>query len=106
MKRALGEYLVIGVSTSIPFHQALMDDERFREGDIHTLYVEENEILNAAERPANGAEAALAAAMFFHTQGERAESDRGGTVPRRRAWAQSARGRRFPVEQGWRRTTG
>ena len=105
MKRALGEYLVIGVSTSIPFHQALMDDERFRDGDIDTLYVEEHEILDPSGRPANSVEATLAAALFFHTQGERAESDR-GTVSRRRAWAQSARGRRYPVEQGWRRTTG
>ncbi len=107
MKRALGEYLVIGVSTSIPFHQALMDDEHFRRGDIHTLYVEEHEILNQAERPARSVEAALAAALFFHTQGERAE-ERGGSAStrRRRPWAQSARGRRYPVEQGWRRTTG
>ena len=79
MKRALGEYLVIGVSTSIPFHQALMDDENFRNGDIHTLYVEENEILDSAKRPANSIEAALAAAMFFHTQGERADAERSGS---------------------------
>ena len=106
MKRALGEYLVIGVSTSIPFHLALMDDERFRAGDIHTLYVEENEILDPADRPHRRVEAALAAAMFFHTQGERADTERNGTQPRRRAWAMSARGRRYPVEQGWRRTIG
>ncbi len=106
MKRALGEYLVIGVSTSIPFHLALMDDQRFREGDIHTLYVEEHEILDSSTRPEHGVEAAVAAALFFHTQGERSDSDRGGVAPRRRPWAQSSRGRRYPVEQGWRRTTG
>ena len=106
MKRALGEYLVIGVSTSIPFHQALMDDENFREGAIHTLYVEENEILDKTERPEHSAEATLAAAMFFHTLGERADPERSGPQPRPRHWASSARGRRYPVEQGWRRTTG
>ena len=105
MKRALGEYLLIGISTNIPFHQALMNDERFREGDIHTLYVEENEILDPDERPTSDLEATLAGALFFHTQGEIAESGRGGTVTRR-PWALSARGRRYPVEQGWRRTTG
>ena len=83
-----------------------MDDDRFRDGEIHTLYVEENEILNPDDRPAHGVEAALAAALFFHTQGERADLERNGPQPQRRAWAQSARGRRFPVEQGWRRTTG
>ena len=106
MKRALGEYLVIGVSTSIPFHQALMDDENFREGAIHTLYVEENDILDKSKRPEHSAEATLAAAMFFHTLGERADPERSGPQPRRRHWASSARGRRYPVEQGWRRTTG
>ena len=106
MKRALGEYLVIGISTSIPFHQALMDDEHFRNGDVHTLYVEENEILDRGDRPTHVTEATLATALFFHTQGERADSERGGTQPRRRPWATSSRGRRYPVEQGWRRTTG
>jgi len=106
MKRALGEYLILGVSTSIPFHQAIMDDERFREGDIHTLYVEENEILDPAGRPSGEHEAALAAALFFHTQGERADAERGGPSTPRRPWARSARGRRNLVEQGWRRTTG
>ncbi len=106
MKRALGEYLVIGLSTSIPFHQALMDDEHFRSGDIHTLYVEETEILNESQRPVTSLEATLAAALFFHTQGEAAQSDRGGRTARRGGWAASARGRRYPVEQGWRRTTG
>lgn len=106
MQRALGEYLIIGISTSIPFHQALLADEHFQQGDIHTLYVEENQILDTGERPAFEMEAALAAALFFHTQGERADYERNGTGPPRRAWAHSARGRRFPVEQGWRRTTG
>ena len=106
MKRALGEYLILGVSTSIPFHQALLDDEQFRAGDIHTLYVEEKEILDPAERPLGEHEAALAAALFFHAQGERADADRGGPSTRRRPWARSARGRRSLVEQGWRRTTG
>ena len=106
MKRALGEYLILGVSTSIPFHLALLDDEQFRAGEIHTLYVEEHEILDPAGRPAVDNHAALAAALFFHTQGERADAERGGSDTRRRAWAQTARGRRFPVEQGWRRTTG
>ena len=106
MKRALGEYLILGVSTSIPFHQALLDDGRFRDGDIHTLYVEENEILDPAGRPSSEHEAALAAALFFHTQGERADAERGGPSTRHRPWARSARGRRNLVEHGWRRTTG
>ncbi len=105
MRRALGECLVLGVSTSIPFHEALLSDERFLAGDIHTLYVEENEILDPNGRPDAEHEAILASALFFHTQGERSETSQARGRPRR-AWALSARGRRFPVEQGWRRTTG
>ncbi len=105
MRRALGECLVLGVSTSIPFHEALLSDEQFLAGNIHTLYVEENEILDPNGRPDAESEAILAAALFFHTQGERSETTQGRGRPRR-AWALSGRGRRFPVEQGWRRTTG
>ena len=105
MRRALGEYLIIGVSTSIPYHQALLEHTAYLQGDIHTLWVEENPILDPAERPMSDQEAALAAAAFFHTQGERAGAER-GAGQRGRNWAMSGRGRRFPVDQGWRRITG
>ena len=36
MYRALSEYVVEGVKTTIPFHLQLMQDERFRSGDFNT----------------------------------------------------------------------
>ena len=105
MQRALGEYLILGVSTSVPFHQALLSEQRFLDGDIDTSYLEEHQVLDPADRPKASTRAAIAAAVFFHTQGERAEAERGATTLRN-PWAVSARGRRYPVEQGWRRTTG
>ena len=105
MRRALGEYLILGVSTSVPFHQALLDDPRFLEGNIDTTFVDDNQVLDPADRPRAAVRAAVAAALFFHTQGERAEAER-GAPSLHNPWALSSRGRRYPVEQGWRRTTG
>ncbi|WP_053570352.1 acetyl-CoA carboxylase biotin carboxylase subunit [Caballeronia cordobensis] len=41
MRRALGEMRVEGVTTTIPFHQSLLDDPHFARGEIHTRFVEE-----------------------------------------------------------------
>ncbi len=40
MKRALGEYLIDGVDTTIPFHLRLFDHEKFIEGDYNTKFLE------------------------------------------------------------------
>jgi acetyl-CoA carboxylase, biotin carboxylase subunit len=39
MERALDEFIVEGIKTTIPFHQALMRDEGFRSGNFNTSYV-------------------------------------------------------------------
>ncbi len=41
MERALDEFIVEGVATTVPFHQALMKEERFRKGDFHTGFLNE-----------------------------------------------------------------
>jgi acetyl-CoA carboxylase biotin carboxylase subunit len=43
MQRALDEYIIEGVKTTIPFHQALMKNEKFREGDFTTKFLEDFE---------------------------------------------------------------
>ena len=40
MKRALSEFVVEGVKTTIPFHLALMDNEDFRHGNFTTKFLE------------------------------------------------------------------
>ncbi|NRA10438.1 MAG: acetyl-CoA carboxylase biotin carboxylase subunit [Crocinitomicaceae bacterium] len=40
MRRALGEYIIEGVKTTIPFHQKLMEDEKFNEGVFTTSFME------------------------------------------------------------------
>lgn len=40
MKRALGEYIIEGVKTTIPFHQKLMENEDFVKGNFTTKFME------------------------------------------------------------------
>jgi acetyl-CoA carboxylase biotin carboxylase subunit len=40
MHRALSEYVIEGIKTTIPFHLQLMKDERFRAGDFNTKFLE------------------------------------------------------------------
>ncbi|MCS7085046.1 MAG: acetyl-CoA carboxylase biotin carboxylase subunit, partial [Bacteroidia bacterium] len=40
MIRALDEFIIEGVKTTIPFHQKLMRDPRFRRGEFSTRFME------------------------------------------------------------------
>jgi acetyl-CoA carboxylase biotin carboxylase subunit len=40
MERALDEYIIEGIKTTIPFHQRLMKNEKFREGDFTTKFMD------------------------------------------------------------------
>jgi acetyl-CoA carboxylase, biotin carboxylase subunit len=45
MYRALSEYVIEGIKTTIPFHLQLMKDERFRSGDFNTKFLESFKLL-------------------------------------------------------------
>jgi acetyl-CoA carboxylase biotin carboxylase subunit len=40
MKRALSEYVIEGIKTTIPFHQQLMEDKQFMKGQCTTKFME------------------------------------------------------------------
>jgi acetyl-CoA carboxylase, biotin carboxylase subunit len=40
MERALSEYVIEGIKTTVPFHQKLMKDPKFREGDFTTKFMD------------------------------------------------------------------
>ncbi len=42
MRRALNEYVVVGVQTNLKFHEQLLSDTRFESGHYHTTFVEEH----------------------------------------------------------------
>lgn len=48
MNRALSEFVVEGpgIHTTIPFHEALMNNEVFQSGKFNTKFLEENDVLN------------------------------------------------------------
>ncbi|MCC7551203.1 MAG: acetyl-CoA carboxylase biotin carboxylase subunit [Methanobacterium sp.] len=52
MRRALSEYIIIGVETTIPFHKAMMLNPTFQEGKLHTHFVDEHkqEIMENVEQ--------------------------------------------------------
>jgi len=41
LERALRETVITGVKTTLPFHRALLADEQFRRGDVHTAFIPE-----------------------------------------------------------------
>ena len=47
MRRALNEYQVYGIETCIPFHIRVMDNERFRAGEITTHFIEQEKIMTS-----------------------------------------------------------
>ena len=47
MTRALYEYVVIGVTTNIPFHKAVMENEEFMKGNLSTKFIDDNNIVEA-----------------------------------------------------------
>ena len=44
MKRALDEFVIEGVKTTIPFHSLIMDHELFKEGDFNTNFLKDHPI--------------------------------------------------------------
>jgi pyruvate carboxylase subunit A len=40
MRRALYEYVIVGVKTNIPFHMAVMENSRYVEGDLDTGFID------------------------------------------------------------------
>lgn len=70
MRGALKEYHIMGVQTNLPFHQAMMETNRFQAGYFDTSYVETE--FNLKEREADYAlQAAIMATMVAHERGRR-----------------------------------
>jgi len=50
MRRALDEFIIEGIHTSIPFHKAMMRNDVFIAGDFNTNFLEENDIISEIEQ--------------------------------------------------------
>lgn len=63
LKRALGEFVLEGIESTIPYHQALLDNAQFRAGEYTTRFVEENEHLLKNSEPKSPLSSAQAVAV-------------------------------------------
>lgn len=66
MRRALSEFQIMGVSTSIPFHQKIMESTNFMGGHFDTQFVEEKVEMKPGESEEKARVAGLAAALLTH----------------------------------------
>jgi acetyl/propionyl-CoA carboxylase alpha subunit len=98
MARALDEYRIDGIKTSISFHRKVMDHPAFRDGDLDTGFVAAHpELVAPSEDPWLEEVAVVAAAVAHFRRVERASTLAGSSArqARRSPW-------RSPPA-GWRR---
>lgn len=72
MRRALEEFRIIGIQTSIPFHQAILNSTRFLAGHFDTKFVEERFAMDEETPPELEEVAAIIAALVAHRRGQAA----------------------------------
>ncbi len=67
MKRALFEYEIVGIRTTIPFYRRVMEDENFIQGNFDTEYIE-RQMGGIRKKVVNPEIAAIFGALYKHTQ--------------------------------------
>ena len=50
MRRAISEYIILGIKTTLPLHYAIMNNPQFVQGNTHTHFLQEEHILNTLDR--------------------------------------------------------
>jgi acetyl/propionyl-CoA carboxylase alpha subunit len=71
MRRALREFRIVGLPTSIPFHQAVLEDGRFQSGEYNTAFLEDLPAPAGPERDEHRRWAAIVATLLSHQQAGR-----------------------------------
>ncbi len=90
MSRALGEYVIEGIETTIPFHMWVMRDVKFQSGDFDTSYIDKHYLGDATkEHRKVPTEVAIIAASISALE-TRVSADAGPKRPRSR-WKDTSR---------------
>jgi acetyl/propionyl-CoA carboxylase alpha subunit len=109
MKRALGEFVIVGVRTNVPLHLQLLDDERFLTGRVHTRFLETEVDIASSALDGEEEAALVAAALLVHRQGGRKGALRlsSAMAAAGRGWGgrQECAGARRNQRPEWRRST-
>jgi acetyl-CoA carboxylase biotin carboxylase subunit len=93
MLRALEEYVIEGIETTIPFHIWVMRDDNFRRGTFNTAYIDEHYSARAGlERRKVPIEVALIAAAIDHLHSKR--------VPKHKVTAGKSRWKETARQEG------
>ncbi len=74
MRRALAEYRIVGVNTSIPFHQEILDSTNFIAGHFDTQFLEKTFTMPAAAQRRHHKTAAIVATLLAHQRRQSALS--------------------------------
>ena len=74
MRRALEEYRIVGIKTTIPFHLELMNDPRFVVGQFDTTFVEEGFALVEEKLEDHLKVVAIATTLLRHQHEKRAQT--------------------------------
>jgi len=95
LRRALDEYMVVGIPTSIPFFQAILKDDAFCAADYNTGFITP-EWLAANQPEADTLDAAILGAILAYERDTKAkpaaEGDRGSMWKRAHRWSSLRRG--------------
>ncbi len=93
MKRALGEYVVTGVKTTIPFHIRVMNHRRFLDGDFDTNFIDRVFFHEETKRELPHLDVAVAAAaiQLFRDERRRALARQPGETRPFSPWKYAAR---------------
>jgi len=108
MRRALAEFVIVGVDTNIPLHLQLLEDPRFLAGDIHTTFLEDDVKIAAPSSEEDRQIALLAAAVLAQRRDRRARevvSARDGDRWKANQRMAGLRGGDAPERKPWRRST-
>ena len=91
LRRAIDEYQISGVKTTLPFHRDLINHPGFIAGEIETRFLDRNTL--GSEPHEAGEAALLAAALLSHSRRTSGSTSAGVTKPAKATgWRESARG--------------
>ncbi len=71
MRRAISEYIILGVKTTLPLHYAIMNNQQYIEGNTHTHFLQEEHILSSLERYKRDEEARMQTLAGSFDQGKK-----------------------------------
>lgn len=95
MRRALSEYRISGVATTIPFHILVMENEKFLQGDLSTHFIEEEFNRGRKVQPEEDVYkmAALFSALVKYQETKRVQTRKGLKVQGENPWKMEGRRR-------------